>query len=107
MKQQGPGSRTLVPTRAFALERVTGIDSVSLLDGISPTIGWEFRPPAKGGSAFVIVGRTRLGSLKVVDSFPLTEDGWARAWQSLVGQNPAAVPQILAGPGPGRPTRRG
>lgn len=67
-----------------------------LLDGISPTLGWEFRPPAKGGPAFVIVRRTALGSLKVVESFPLTEDGWARAWQSLVRQNPAAVPQILA-----------
>jgi hypothetical protein len=31
-----------------------------------------------------------------VNSFPLTQDGWARAWQSLVRQNPAAVPQILA-----------
>jgi hypothetical protein len=67
-----------------------------LLDGISPTLGWEFRPPAKGGPGFVIIRRTGLGSLKVVDSFPLTEDGWFRAWQSLVRQNPAAVPQILA-----------
>ena len=67
-----------------------------LLDGLSPTLGWEFRSSAKGGPAFVIVRRTGLGSLKVVESFPLTEDGWARAWQSLVRQNPAAVPQILA-----------
>lgn len=67
-----------------------------LLDGVSPTLGWEFRPPAKGGPAFVIVRRTSLGSLKVVDSFPLTENGWARAWRSLGRHNPAAVPQILA-----------
>jgi len=67
-----------------------------LLDGLSPTLGWEFRSLAKGGPAFVIVRRTGLGSLKVVESFPLTEDGWARAWQSLARQNPAAVPQILA-----------
>lgn len=67
-----------------------------LLDGLSLTLGWEFRSPAKGGPAFVIVRRTGLGSLKIVDSFPLTEDGWASAWQSLVRQNPAAVPQILA-----------
>ena len=67
-----------------------------LLDGISPTLGWEFRSPAKGGPAFVIVRRTGLGSLKVVESFPLNEDGWVRAWQSLARQNPAAVPQILA-----------
>jgi putative oligomerization/nucleic acid binding protein len=66
-----------------------------ILDGLSPTLGWEFRSSAKGGHAFVIARRTALGSLKVVDSFPLTEDGWARAWQSLVRQNPAAIPQIL------------
>jgi hypothetical protein len=67
-----------------------------VLDGPSPTLGWEFRSSAKGGPAFVIVRRTALGSLKTTDSFPLTEDGWAKAWQSLVRQNPSAVPQILA-----------
>lgn len=67
-----------------------------LLDGLNPTIGWHFRPPAKGGPAFVIARRTGLGTLKVVAAFPLTEDGWASAWQSLVTQNPAAAPQVLA-----------
>jgi hypothetical protein len=45
-----------------------------LLDGLSPTIGWHFRPQAKGGPAFVMMRRTGLGSLKVIESFPLTED---------------------------------
>jgi hypothetical protein len=67
-----------------------------LLDGLSLTLGWEYRPPAKGGPAFAVIRRTGLGSLKVVDSFPLTQDGWARVWQALVRQNPAAAPQILA-----------
>lgn len=67
-----------------------------LLEGLSPTVGWQFRPSAKGGPAFVILRRTGLGSLKVVESFPLTEDGWASAWQSLVAQNPAAAAQVLA-----------
>jgi hypothetical protein len=45
----------------------------------------------------VIVRRTAfLDSLKVVETFPLTEDGWARAWQSLARQNPDAIPRILA-----------
>jgi hypothetical protein len=48
-----------------------------LVDGLSPTLGWDFRPSAKGGPVFVIVRRTALGSLKIVESFPLTEDGWA------------------------------
>jgi|GEM_PF-3449088 len=67
-----------------------------LLDGVSPTVGWQFQPTAKGGPVFVIMRRTGLGSLKVVESFPLTEAGWARAWQSLIKQAPAAVPQVLA-----------
>jgi len=67
-----------------------------LLDGVSPTIGWQFQSQAKGGPSFVILRRTGLGGLKVVESFPLTEDGWAHAWQSLVTHNPAAVPQVLA-----------
>jgi hypothetical protein len=67
-----------------------------LVDGLSPTIGWRFQPRGKGGPAFVIMRRTGLGSLKVVESFPLTEDGWASAWQSLVTRNPVAAAQVLA-----------
>jgi hypothetical protein len=44
----------------------------------------------------MIIRRSGLGSFKVVESFPLTEDGWASAWQSLTRQNPAAIPQVLA-----------
>jgi hypothetical protein len=58
-------------------------------------VGWHFQPPAKGGPVFVIM-RSGVLTAKVVESFPLTEDGWTRAWQSLVRQNPAAVPQVLA-----------
>jgi hypothetical protein len=32
----------------------------------------------------------------VVERFPLTEDGWARAWRSFTSLNPGAVPQVLA-----------
>jgi hypothetical protein len=67
-----------------------------LLDGVSSTVGWVFRSQVKGGPIFVILRRTALGSFKVVESFPMTEDGWATAWQSLVRQNPAVVPRLLA-----------
>jgi hypothetical protein len=66
-----------------------------LVDGISPTIGWQFRPRAKGGSAFMIIRRSALGSLKVVEGFSLTEEGWASAWRSLITRNPAAVLPVL------------
>ena len=38
-------------------EQVLG-GAYPLLDGISPTIGWEFRSEAKGGPGFVILRRT-------------------------------------------------
>jgi Short C-terminal domain len=66
-----------------------------LHDGPSPTIGWQFRPVGKGGPAFVIIRRGALGSLKVVEAFPLTDDGWTRAWRSFSSLNPRAVPRVL------------
>jgi hypothetical protein len=75
-------------------ERVPGFPYL-LMDGISPTIGWEFQA-ANGGNCFAIIRRTRLGTLKVAERFPMTEEGWARAWQTLARQNPAAVPGVLA-----------
>ncbi len=67
-----------------------------MLDGLSLTIGWYFARQADSGPAYVILRRGALGSLKVVESFPLTEDGWAKAWQSLAKQNPGAVSKVLA-----------
>jgi hypothetical protein len=40
-----------------------------LLDGISSTIGWEFRSEANGGLGLVILRHTGLGRLKVVERF--------------------------------------
>jgi hypothetical protein len=34
-----------------------------LLDGLNPTLGWRFRPPERGGPAFVIIRRAGLGRL--------------------------------------------
>ncbi|HEV3312829.1 MAG TPA: hypothetical protein VG815_20145 [Chloroflexota bacterium] len=51
-----------------------------LVEGLNPTIGWHFRPPAKGGPVFAIMRRTGLGTLKVIGTFPLNDDGWASGW---------------------------
>lgn len=67
-----------------------------LVDGVSPMIGWQFRPQAKGGPAFMIFQRSALGGLKVVESFPLTEAGWVSAWHSFITCNPAAIPKVVA-----------
>ncbi len=67
-----------------------------LLDGLTPVIGWQGRPEAKGGSVFVIMSRAMLGPYKVVERFPLTEEGWAEAWKALVKLSPAASGKIQA-----------
>lgn len=69
-----------------------------LRDGLDPTIGWSFGRKGDSGPAFAILKRAFFGSgsFKVAKSFPLTDDGWAQAWQSLAKQNPAAIPQVRA-----------
>jgi hypothetical protein len=55
-----------------------------LLDGGRYTIGWQGWPEKKGGPGFVILRRSALGTLKLVQRYPLTSEGWAQAWQDLV-----------------------
>ena len=65
-------------------------------DRVSPTIGWQWRAEAKGGPSFAVMSRTILGSFKVLERFPLTEDGWAEAWGALVKLNPRGAKKVLA-----------
>jgi hypothetical protein len=50
-----------------------------LVDGVRFTIGWQHWPEGKGGSSFVTARRSALGTFKIVERYPLTDDGWARA----------------------------
>ena len=68
----------------------------ALTDGHGLTIGWQFRAEADGGRVFVIIRRSRLGWLAVVESFPLTAEGWAAAWQALAARYPRGVEPTLA-----------
>jgi hypothetical protein len=61
---------------------------VPLADGFSPTIGWQWLPEKKGGPAFAVITRSRLGSLKTAQRFPMTEEGWAGAWRALASLSP-------------------
>jgi hypothetical protein len=46
------------------------------------SIGWQ--EARKDGPCFVIARISRLDTAKVVDRFPMTEAGWAKAWRALV-----------------------
>jgi hypothetical protein len=61
------------------------------MEGLSRTIGWQFRPERRGGPVFVLLGRGAVGLPKVLERFPLTEAGWATAWHALAQQDPDAA----------------
>jgi hypothetical protein len=58
------------------------------------TIGWQRFPDQKGGARFVVLRLAGRGRLKVVQSYPLTHEGWAQAWEALVALDPAAADAV-------------
>ena len=66
-----------------------------LTDGGRYTIGWRFWPAQSGGPSFVTLHRNALGSLRVVERYPLTEEGWAAAWRALLSLEPATARRVL------------
>jgi hypothetical protein len=65
--------------------------------GIRHSLGWQDH--RKAGPSFVVARLNRLGGIKVTDRFPLSEAGWADAWQSLADLDhgaAAVVAQRLA-----------
>src|SRR5947207_13670108 len=66
-----------------------------LVDGGRYTIGWQFWPENKGGPSYVTVRRSALGTLKVVERYPLTDGGWAQAWKALTSLGAATAEKVL------------
>jgi hypothetical protein len=92
---QRPGQSKIPPMPNIGPDEQPEAVPYPLIDGISPTIGWQFRPRADGGPVFMIIRRSPFGSFKVVESFPLTEDGWVAAWQSFIRRDPSAAEKVL------------
>src|SRR5216683_1257890 len=55
------------------------------------TLGWQ--DIGKAGPCFVLVRSGVMGD-KVLDRFPLTEDGWDRAWAALVKLDAGAAQAV-------------
>jgi hypothetical protein len=67
---------------------------VLLVDGPRHSIGWQ--DVRKAGPGFVVTTRSAVGSTKVLRRFPLTEHGWADAWQLLSSIDAGAATAIEA-----------
>src|SRR5215469_3577571 len=48
------------------------------------SIGWQYRPDKRGGPCFLVGRETLGGSIKVLQRFPFTDEGWAQAWRFLL-----------------------
>lgn len=65
-----------------------------LLDGLRHCVGWQ--DARKAGPSFVVTTRRTGGSIKAVQRFPLSEQGWADAWQVLSRLDASAAAAVEA-----------
>ena len=72
-----------------------GSPNVLFADG-RYTIGWLGRPEKKGGPVFVTVRQGMFDSRKIVKRYPMTDDGWSKAWRAFVRLDPATAEKVLA-----------
>jgi hypothetical protein len=57
-------------------------------------LGWQDH--RKAGPSFVVTRLGRFMAIRTVERFPLTEQGWASAWQALSGLDHSAAAAIAA-----------
>jgi hypothetical protein len=65
-----------------------------LLQGLRHCVGWQ--DTRKAGPGFVVTTRRPGGGLKVLQRFPLSERGWAEAWQALSVIDASAAAAVAA-----------
>jgi hypothetical protein len=63
----------------------------ALVDKGRYTIGWQSWPEKKGGPGFVTLRRGAMSTLKIVNRYALTDEGWAEAWREITALDPATA----------------
>jgi hypothetical protein len=57
------------------------------------SLGWQ--DARKIGPCFIVGHSSGMGSVKVIERFPLTEEGWSRAWAALTALDADAAGSLL------------
>jgi hypothetical protein len=65
-----------------------------LVDGLRHSVGWQDGRTA--GPCFVVTSGGAFGTIKVLQRFPLSEQGWTDAWQVLSSLDASAAAAIEA-----------
>ena len=66
-----------------------------VLAGARHGIGWHRPDSGQDHIDFVVVRRNALGTFKVLERYPLTDEGWAEAWKALVAFDPVEAEKAL------------
>jgi hypothetical protein len=76
---------SLIPPKPIIMVAEWGDWAQLLIEDRHLSIGWQNRPAKKGGPCY-LVGKMSavLGSTKVEERFPFTDDGWAKSWRFLM-----------------------
>ena len=61
---------------------------------IGHSIGWH--KDRQAGPGFAVVRKRSTGRAKIIERFPLTEEGWAAAWQALSDLDESAAATVAA-----------
>jgi hypothetical protein len=65
----------------------------ALAEGKWYTIGWQRWPDDEGGPGFALLQRRR-GTLRVLQRYPFTDEGWSQAWEALAARDSATVSAV-------------
>lgn len=86
---------SMTPPKPVIKSAEWGYWAYLLIDAKHLSIGWQDRPAKKGGPCY-LVGKTSklLDGTKVVERFPFTDDGWAKAWRFLMRNDNALAGRI-------------
>jgi hypothetical protein len=90
------GPLPLIPAmpRVPRADLYPGTPNLLLASGLRHSLGWQDH--RKAGPSFVVVRLGRQGRIKVIERFPLTDQGWANAWQALSGLDAGASAAVAA-----------
>jgi hypothetical protein len=84
-----PDAPAIPPTPPWGILR----DPIPIVDEGQYTLGWQ--NARKVGPCFVMIRLGAIGARRVLERFPMTEEGWASAWSALVNVDPDAARRIL------------